>query len=172
MGKPVLRDVVVVPEVAASQQYFSLRTNQPAVLLSQNKAAPVISHNPNEWRDPRRTCSGKLPAPSTLIPLTVGLLDLQVKKGFFVRFSVRALVLTVGERASAFVHLNLSCWEFAHGRCGGKLSSTPLSLSQSSLPDACSVFIRVLQESCVGCQACSDGASGGLVGNTECRSWR
>jgi hypothetical protein len=29
MGKPVLRDVVVVPEVAASQQYFSLRTNQP-----------------------------------------------------------------------------------------------------------------------------------------------
>jgi hypothetical protein len=59
----------------------------------------------------------------------VGLLDLQVKKGFFVRFSVRALVLTVGERASAFVHLNLSCWEFAHGRCVGKLSSTPLSLS-------------------------------------------
>jgi hypothetical protein len=33
---------------ATSQQYFSQRTNQPAVLFSQNKSAPVISHQPNE----------------------------------------------------------------------------------------------------------------------------
>jgi hypothetical protein len=41
---------------ATSQQYFSLRTNQPpatsrnqpAVLFSQNKPAPVISHQPTE----------------------------------------------------------------------------------------------------------------------------
>jgi hypothetical protein len=41
---------------ATSQQYFSLRTNQPpatsrnqpAVLVSQNKPAPAISHQPTE----------------------------------------------------------------------------------------------------------------------------
>jgi hypothetical protein len=38
---------------ATSQQYFSLRTNQPpanqpGVLFSQNKPAPAISHQPNE----------------------------------------------------------------------------------------------------------------------------
>jgi hypothetical protein len=41
---------------ATSQQYFSLRTNQPpaisrnqpAVLFSQNKSAPAISHQPTE----------------------------------------------------------------------------------------------------------------------------
>jgi hypothetical protein len=41
---------------ATSQQYFSLRTNQPpaisrnqpAVLFSQNKPAPAISHQPTE----------------------------------------------------------------------------------------------------------------------------
>jgi hypothetical protein len=41
---------------ATSQQYFSLRTNQPpatsqnqpAVLFSQNKPAPDISHQPTE----------------------------------------------------------------------------------------------------------------------------
>jgi hypothetical protein len=41
---------------AISQQYFSLRTNQPpatsrnqpAVLFSQNKPAPAISHQPTE----------------------------------------------------------------------------------------------------------------------------
>jgi hypothetical protein len=33
---------------ATSQQYFSLRTNQPAVLFSQNKSASAISHQPNE----------------------------------------------------------------------------------------------------------------------------
>jgi hypothetical protein len=38
---------------ATSQQYFSLRTkpatsNQPIVLSSQNKSAPVTSHQPNE----------------------------------------------------------------------------------------------------------------------------
>jgi hypothetical protein len=40
---------------ATSQQYFSLTTNQPpatsnqpAVLFSQNKPAPVISHQPTE----------------------------------------------------------------------------------------------------------------------------
>jgi hypothetical protein len=36
---------------AISQQYFSLRINQPPAtsqLLSQNKPAPVISHQPNE----------------------------------------------------------------------------------------------------------------------------
>jgi hypothetical protein len=40
---------------ATSQQYFSLRTNQPpatsnqpAVLFSQNKPAPAISHQPND----------------------------------------------------------------------------------------------------------------------------
>jgi hypothetical protein len=31
-----------------SQQYFSLRTNQPTVLFSQNKPAPAISHQPNK----------------------------------------------------------------------------------------------------------------------------
>jgi hypothetical protein len=31
-----------------SQQYFSLRTNQPAVLFSQNKPAPTIRHQPIE----------------------------------------------------------------------------------------------------------------------------
>jgi hypothetical protein len=43
---------------ATSQQYFSLRTNQPpatsrnqpAVLFSQNKPAPAISHQPTEQR--------------------------------------------------------------------------------------------------------------------------
>jgi hypothetical protein len=40
---------------ATSQQYFSLTTNQPAVLFSQNKLAPAISHPPTEqvacpWR--------------------------------------------------------------------------------------------------------------------------
>jgi hypothetical protein len=34
---------------ASSQQYFSFTTNQsPAVLFSQNKQAPAISHQPNE----------------------------------------------------------------------------------------------------------------------------
>jgi hypothetical protein len=41
---------------ATSQQYFSLKTNQPpatsrnqpAVLFSQNKPAPAISHQPTE----------------------------------------------------------------------------------------------------------------------------
>jgi hypothetical protein len=41
---------------ATSQQYFSLRTNQPpaisrnqpAVLFSQNQSAPAISHQPTE----------------------------------------------------------------------------------------------------------------------------
>jgi hypothetical protein len=33
---------------ATSQQHFSLRTNQPAVLFSQNKSALAISHQPNE----------------------------------------------------------------------------------------------------------------------------
>jgi hypothetical protein len=41
---------------ATSQQYFSLRTNQPpatsrnqpTVLFSQNKPAPAISHQPTE----------------------------------------------------------------------------------------------------------------------------
>jgi hypothetical protein len=37
---------------ATSQQYFSLRTNQPPVTsqqyFSQNKSAPAISHPPNE----------------------------------------------------------------------------------------------------------------------------
>jgi hypothetical protein len=44
---------------ATSQQYFSLRTNQspatsqnqPAVLFSQNKPAPAISHQPTEQAD-------------------------------------------------------------------------------------------------------------------------
>jgi hypothetical protein len=54
---------------ATSQQYFSLRTNQPpatsrnqpAVLFSQNKPAQAMSHQPTEqavtttwWRNPRR----------------------------------------------------------------------------------------------------------------------
>jgi hypothetical protein len=33
---------------ATSQQYFSLRTNQPAVLFSQNKTTLAISHQPTE----------------------------------------------------------------------------------------------------------------------------
>jgi hypothetical protein len=37
---------------ATSQQYFSLRTNQPPAtsqqLFSQNKPAPAISHQPTE----------------------------------------------------------------------------------------------------------------------------
>jgi hypothetical protein len=33
---------------ATSQQYFSLTSNQPAVLFSQNKPAPAISHQPTE----------------------------------------------------------------------------------------------------------------------------
>jgi hypothetical protein len=33
---------------ATRQQYFSLRTNQSAVLFSQNKPAPAISHQPNK----------------------------------------------------------------------------------------------------------------------------
>jgi hypothetical protein len=33
---------------ATSQQYFSLRTNQPSVIFSQNKPAPAISHQPTE----------------------------------------------------------------------------------------------------------------------------
>jgi hypothetical protein len=33
---------------ATSQQCFPLRTNQPAVLFSQNKSAPATSHQPNE----------------------------------------------------------------------------------------------------------------------------
>jgi hypothetical protein len=33
---------------ATSQQYFSLTTNQTAVLFSQNKPAPAISHQPTE----------------------------------------------------------------------------------------------------------------------------
>jgi hypothetical protein len=45
---------------ATSQQYFSLRTNQPpatsrnqpAVLFSQNKPAPAISHQPTEQAIP------------------------------------------------------------------------------------------------------------------------
>jgi hypothetical protein len=36
---------------ATSQQYFSLRTNQPAVLFSQNKSAPATSNQPNEQAD-------------------------------------------------------------------------------------------------------------------------
>jgi hypothetical protein len=43
---------------ATSQQYFSLTTNQPpatsnqpAVLFSQNKPAPAISHQPTEHAD-------------------------------------------------------------------------------------------------------------------------
>jgi hypothetical protein len=36
---------------ATSQQYFSLRKNQPAVLSSHNKSAPAISHRPNEQVD-------------------------------------------------------------------------------------------------------------------------
>jgi hypothetical protein len=44
---------------ATSQQYFSLRTNQPpatshnqpAVLFSQNKPASAISHQPTEQAD-------------------------------------------------------------------------------------------------------------------------
>jgi hypothetical protein len=41
---------------ATSQQYFSLRTNQPPAtsqqyFLSQNKSAPTISHQPNEQHD-------------------------------------------------------------------------------------------------------------------------
>jgi hypothetical protein len=44
---------------ATSQQYFSLRTNQPpatsrnqpAVLFSQNKSAPATSHQPTEQAD-------------------------------------------------------------------------------------------------------------------------
>jgi hypothetical protein len=47
---------------ATSQQYFSLRTNQPpatsrnqpAVLFSQNKPAPAISHQPTEQAVNRR----------------------------------------------------------------------------------------------------------------------
>jgi hypothetical protein len=40
---------------ATNQQYFSLRTNQPAVLFSQNKPAPAISHQPTEHAvDPTR----------------------------------------------------------------------------------------------------------------------
>jgi hypothetical protein len=46
---------------ATSQQYFSLRTNQPpatsrnqpAVLFSQNKPAPAISHQPTEQAEER-----------------------------------------------------------------------------------------------------------------------
>jgi hypothetical protein len=33
---------------ATRQHYFSLRTNQPLVLFSQNKSAPAIRHQPNE----------------------------------------------------------------------------------------------------------------------------
>jgi hypothetical protein len=48
------------PSVTSSQQYFSLRTNQspaisrnqPAVLFSQNKPAPAISHQPTEQHQP------------------------------------------------------------------------------------------------------------------------
>jgi hypothetical protein len=44
---------------ATSQQYFSVRMNQPpaisrnqpAVLFSQNKSAPAISHQPTEQAD-------------------------------------------------------------------------------------------------------------------------
>jgi hypothetical protein len=36
---------------ATSQQYFSLRTNQPAVLFSQRRSAPAISHQPTEQAD-------------------------------------------------------------------------------------------------------------------------
>jgi hypothetical protein len=50
---------------ATSQQYFSLRTNQPtatsrnqpAVLFSQNKPAPAISHQPTEQADKSLTIS-------------------------------------------------------------------------------------------------------------------
>jgi hypothetical protein len=46
---------------ATSQQYFSLRTNQPpatsqnqpAVLFSQNKPAPAISHQPTDPAVPK-----------------------------------------------------------------------------------------------------------------------
>jgi hypothetical protein len=52
---------------ATSQQYFSLRTNQPpatsqnqpAVLFSQNKPAPAISHQPTEQAD-ELVIAGKL----------------------------------------------------------------------------------------------------------------
>jgi hypothetical protein len=62
---------------ATSQQYFSLRTNQPpatsrnqlAVLFSQNKPAPAISHQPTEqavlflfFPDPTTTFSLALPS--------------------------------------------------------------------------------------------------------------
>jgi hypothetical protein len=44
---------------ATSQQYFSLRTNQPPAIsqqyfFSQNKSAPVISHQPNEQAEEER----------------------------------------------------------------------------------------------------------------------
>jgi hypothetical protein len=50
---------------ATSQQYFSLRTNQPpatsrnqpAVIFSQNKPAPAISHQPTEQAAVCSLCS-------------------------------------------------------------------------------------------------------------------
>jgi hypothetical protein len=50
-----------------SQQYFSLRTNQPsatsnqpAVLFSQNKSAPGISHQPNEQAGNSESCATQI----------------------------------------------------------------------------------------------------------------
>jgi hypothetical protein len=59
---------------ATSQQYFSLRTNQPpatsrnkpAVLFSQNKPAPAISHKPTEQAD----CSSRLASRFVIHPAT------------------------------------------------------------------------------------------------------
>jgi hypothetical protein len=52
---------------ATSQQYFSLRTNQPpatsrnqpAVLFSQNKPAPAINHQPTEQAARKMLTAGK-----------------------------------------------------------------------------------------------------------------
>jgi hypothetical protein len=57
----ILLDVSSFGLSATSQQYFSLRTNQPsatsrnkpAVLFSQNKPAPAISHQPTEQARPK-----------------------------------------------------------------------------------------------------------------------
>jgi hypothetical protein len=41
---------------ATSQQYFSLRTNQPTVIFSHNKSTPAISHQPNKQAEYTAQC--------------------------------------------------------------------------------------------------------------------
>jgi hypothetical protein len=117
---------------ATSQQYFSLRTNQPpatsrnqpAVLFSQNKPAPAISHQPTEqarvrpWKTLKPASLPSERASSTRHERGAGRTRVPCVRSDSVRVTRAWIVSTIPLSAPA-LYVRRSIWRVAaHGGAG------------------------------------------------------